>query len=127
MRHGLFKMVLLSIEKEPPHRATTQTRQTTTAPQQTTQPAQGTPTTTTDQADTDLRKRCGDNCAAATCKCQPERPDRFGGIFLRIHIAPPERRLTISKQSEAEFVDHQFTTHCRRQDLSHCKKTLPSH
>ncbi len=43
----------------------------------------------TDQTDTNLWKRCGDNRAAATGKCQPKRTDRFGGIFLRIHIAVP--------------------------------------
>ncbi len=66
----------------------------------------------TDQTDTNLWKRRGDNRAAATGKCQPKRADRFGGIFLRIHIAIPRRWLTISKQSEAEFTDHQFTKPC---------------
>src|ERR1700716_199553 len=46
---------------------------------------------------------------------------------LRRHISshpyrsPPARSLTISKQSEAEFVDHQFTKPSYRQVLPHCK------
>jgi hypothetical protein len=43
----------------------------------------------TDQADTDLRKTGGDDRAAASRKSEPERADRLGGIFLRIHILPP--------------------------------------
>jgi len=45
----------------------------------------------TDQTDTNLWKRCGDNRAAATRECQPKRPDRFGGIFLRVYIAIPPK------------------------------------
>ena len=38
-----------------------------------------------DQSDTDLREAGGDHRAAASCKGQPERPDRLGGIFFCVH------------------------------------------
>jgi hypothetical protein len=79
-----------------------------------------------EQTDTNLWKPRGDHSAAATRKCQPKRTDRFGGIFLRIHYRdPPDWRLTISKQSKADFVDHQFTKRRGRQ-VCRIAKTLCS-
>ena len=42
-----------------------------------------------DQADTDLRKAGGDDRAAASRKSEPERADRFSGIFFGIHNRLP--------------------------------------
>jgi hypothetical protein len=80
----------------------------------------------TDQTDTNLWKRGGDNRAAAAPQMSAKTSRSLRRHISSHHSLSPERRLTISKQSEAEFVDHQFTTHCRASRFAALQKALPN-